>query len=330
MSKITIGNTDYEITEELLDQCQLLFYEENPRVYSILRTNGAVPTQKEIEEKLTSMDHVKQLRLSIEQNGGLIDPLMIVKRNGDYVVLEGNSRLAAYRLLAEKNPVKWQKVRANVLPEEISEKDIFTLLGQYHLVGRKDWSVFEQAAYLYRQKKSSHFENDILAKNVGLPEGKVNTYINVYTFMLEHEDLRPDRWSYYEEYLKSRGIRKYRDTSPQIDDVFVKQVKTGKIKQAIDVRTVLGEVAKSGDKTAKKIMQDIIEGKTNIYDGHEKFKATGKASNGYQRIKKFHDLVAEDDFQKAIKLEATSNSSIAFELKKIQKTVDKILKDISK
>lgn len=32
-----------------------------------------------------------------------------LKRNGDYVVLEGNSRLAAYRLLAEKDPVKWQE-----------------------------------------------------------------------------------------------------------------------------------------------------------------------------------------------------------------------------
>lgn len=77
---------------------------------------------------------------------------MVVKRNGEYVVLEGNSRLAAYRLLAAKDPIKWQKVRVCILPEEITDGDIFTLLGQYHLVGRKDWSVFEQAAYLYRQK----------------------------------------------------------------------------------------------------------------------------------------------------------------------------------
>ena len=168
MSKITIGKKEYNVEEELLNQCELLFYEENPRVYSILRSNGTIPTQKEIEAKMKSMEHVKQLRLSIEQNGGLIDPLIVVKRNGDYVVLEGNSRLAAYRLLAEKDPVKWQKVRANILPEEISENEIFTLLGQYHLVGRKDWNIFEQAAYLYRQKQSSGLENDILAKNVGL------------------------------------------------------------------------------------------------------------------------------------------------------------------
>ena len=329
MSKITIGKKEYEVTETQLNQCELLFYEDNPRVYSILRANGGTPTQKEIEEKMTSMDHVKQLRLSIEQNGGLIDPLIVVKRGSDLVVLEGNSRLAAYRLLAEKDPVKWQKVRAQILPEEISENDIFTLLGQYHLVGRKDWSVFEQAAYLYRQKKASNLENDILAKNVGLTEGKVKSYLEVYEFMLEHNDLKPDRWSYYEEYLKSRGIKKYRGTSSKIDEVFVQQVKTGTIKQAMDVRTVFSEIAKTPGKTANKVMEDIIAGKTNIYDGFDRLKATGKTTDNYKHIDKFYKLISEDDVQTAIKLEATTNRDIAFKLKQIRKAVDKLIKDLS-
>lgn len=329
MSKITIGKKEYEVTEAQLNQCELLFYEDNPRVYSILRANGGTPTQKEIEEKMTSMDHVKQLRLSIEQNGGLIDPLIVVKRGSDLVVLEGNSRLAAYRLLAEKDPVKWQKVRAQILPEEISENDIFTLLGQYHLVGRKDWSVFEQAAYLYRQKKASNLENDILAKNVGLTEGKVKSYLEVYEFMLEHNDLKPDRWSYYEEYLKSRGIKKYRGTSSKIDEVFVQQVKTGTIKQAMDVRTVLSEIAKTPGRTANKVMEDIIAGKTNIYDGLDRLKATGKTTDNYKHIDKFYKLISEDDVQTSIKLEATTNHDIAFKLKQIRKVVDKLIKDLS-
>lgn len=330
MNKITIGKKEYEVSEVQLNQCELLFYEENPRVYSALRADGSTPTQEVIEEKMISMDHVKQLRLSIEQNGGLIDPLMVVKRNDEYIVLEGNSRLAAYRLLAAKNPVKWQKVRACILPEDITDGDIFTLLGQYHLIGRKDWSVFEQAAYLYRQKASTGIATDILAKNIGLTESKVASYLKVYSFMLEHDDLRPDRWSYYEEYLKNRGINKYRETHPQMDDTFVYQVKTEQIKQAMDVRTVLGEIAKAKDKTASKIMQDIIQGNTSIYDGHERFKATGKASNGYQRIRKFHDLIDDDEFQKALLLEATTNKSVAFELKKIQKAINKLINDMGK
>lgn len=34
MSKITIGKKEYEVSEVQLNQCELLFYEENPRVYS--------------------------------------------------------------------------------------------------------------------------------------------------------------------------------------------------------------------------------------------------------------------------------------------------------
>lgn len=329
MSKITIGKKEYEVIESLENQCELLFYEDNPRVYSILRANGDTPTQKEIEEKMTSMDHVKQLRLSIEQNGGLIDPLIVVKRDSTLVVLEGNSRLAAYRLLAEKDPYKWQKVRVQILPEEITDNEIFTLLGQYHLVGRKDWSVFEQAAYLYRQKKASNFENDILAKNVGLTKATVSTYLRVYEFMLAHNDLRPDRWSYYDEYLKSRGIKKYRETSSKLDDVFVHQVKAGTIKQAMDVRTVLSEIAKTPGKTANKVMEDIISEKTDIYDGFERLKATGKTTSNYKHIEKFYKLIAETDVQTSIKLEATTNKDLLFKLKQIRKEVDKLIKELS-
>lgn len=330
MSKITIGKKEYEVEEALLNQGDLWFYQDNPRVYSALRADGTIPSQEVIEAKLKDMEHVKQLRYSIEQNGGLIDPLIVLKKDDEYVVLEGNSRLAAYRILAEKDPVKWQKVRAIILPDSISDGDIFTLLGQYHLIGRKDWSIFEQAAYLHRQKKATNIENDILAKSVGLTEGKVNTLIAVYEFMLEHDDLRPDRWSYYEEYLKNRGIKKYRETTDALDDQFVKQVKNGTIKQAVDVRDKLGKLAKATDKSAKKIMQSYINGETDVYNAYDKYQSTGKISDGYQRIKKFRELVSDSNFAKAVKNESTNNKDVEFELKKIKKAVDKLLEDISK
>jgi hypothetical protein len=306
----------------------LRFYPENPRVYSALNVSEATPSQDDIEEKMISMDHVKQLRLSIEQNGGLIDSLIVIEQKVGFVVLEGNSRLAAYRILAKKDPVKWNMVRCLMLPNDIPERDIFTLLGQYHLVGRKDWSKFEQAAYLYRQKESSRLEDDTLAKMVGLTPGTVSSYINVYKFMLDHEDLRQDRWSYYEEYLKNRGIKKYRETNSKIDETFVAQVKSGEIKQAIDVRDVYGKIAKSTSKDAKKIMQRIVDKEISIYDGHERLAATGKTGNAYQKVKKFREVISDDDFKKALRLEASATNDVRFELKKIQKSIESLLKEL--
>ena len=328
MSKITIGKKEFEVKERIINQNELLFYEENPRIYSILQSTDEPITQESIEKILSNMEHVKQLRISIEQNGGLIDPLIVMEKRKNYTVLEGNSRLAAYRILAKKDPSKWMKVKCSLFIGRISEDDIFTLLGQYHLIGRKDWSVFEQAAYLYRKKKSSSIEIEILAKSVGLPINNVKQYLRVYTFMREKDDLRPEKWSYYDEYLRNHGIKKYRETSPEIDDIIVSQIKSNEIKQAIDIRDILGTVAKGTDKTAKRLMKDIIAEKSSIYDAFDRFESTGKTSGAYIKIKKFREIVVDNDFQNKVKLEASSTSDIRFELKKIKSAIDKLLKEI--
>lgn len=48
-----IGQKKFEVTETELLQQDLLFYLDNPRVYSVLHENGHDnPTQTEIEEKI--------------------------------------------------------------------------------------------------------------------------------------------------------------------------------------------------------------------------------------------------------------------------------------
>ena len=134
---LIIGKEKYPIDKYEIDQSKLMFYPENPRVYSVLNSNNYTPTQEEIEELMCKKDHVKQLKESIKSNGGLIDPVIV--RDGDYVVLEGNSRLAAYRLLYKQDPIKWSKIKAIILPKDIPDSTIFALIGQYHIIGRKDW-----------------------------------------------------------------------------------------------------------------------------------------------------------------------------------------------
>src|SRR6266853_1220958 len=106
-------------------------------VKSTLRLRSVdIPDQETICRELQKLEHVRELQDDIVANGGLMDPLIV--RDGDLVVLEGNSRLAAYRFLYKKDPVKWAKVRCTVLPKDIDEKLVFALLGQYHVKGKKD------------------------------------------------------------------------------------------------------------------------------------------------------------------------------------------------
>jgi len=197
---ITLRGKEMEVRVGFLIQTDLKFYPENPRVYSIVSADDRIPTQEEIEQALKRMDHVKQLVHSIIANGGLIDPLLV--RDGDLVVLEGNSRLAAYRILFNRNPTKWGKVKCKILDHDISEEDVFALLGEYHLIGKKDWAPYEQAGYLYRRYKRHGVSPTTMSKEMGLSAKRISQLIHIYEFMVEHKDNDVQRWSYYEEYLK--------------------------------------------------------------------------------------------------------------------------------
>jgi len=318
---LTIGQKDYVVELREINQASLRFYTENPRVYSILNTSGIEPNQDEIEDLMCDQEHVKQLKLSIESNGGLIDPLIV--RAGDLTVLEGNSRLAAYRLLAKVDPLKWGMVKCKVLPADIDDSAIFTLLGQYHIIGRKDWEPFEQAHYLYRRHMQTKTPIQYMAQELGLGKKKAESMIEVIKFMIENDDLNKRRWSYYEEYLKNGGIKKYRETNPDIDETVVKAIKMGEIKEAADMRK-LGEIAKLNDKQSKRVMQKISSGQMSLYDGYDEIQDSGKLDDAVKRLQTFRKLIQEDTFEKQVAASPETIQQAQFELKKIIKRLQDI------
>lgn len=320
---LTIGKRDYLVTITELNQADLLFYTENPRVYSTLNVAGGEPTQEEIEEHMCNLDHVKQLKVSIESNGGLIDPLIV--RDGDFTVLEGNSRLAAYRLLCKTDAIKWGKVKCKVLPTDIDDAAIFALLGQYHIIGRKDWDPFEQANYLYRRHQQTRLPVEYMAQELGISAQKANAMINVISFMIEHGDLNKRNWSHYEEYLKNGGIRKYRETNPDMDETIVEAIKTGAIHEAKDMRK-LGDIAKVGDKQSKKIMQKIATGEVDIYEGYSEVQDAGKLDDVVKHLKKFKQYINDDSIEKQIRSSDETYKQALFEIGKIIKRLEKLSK----
>src|SRR5215831_7097501 len=149
---LVILNTKVPTITQMLPQQKLRFFADNPRVYSIVRANGKQPTQEEIQQQLSELEHVRELREDIKRNGGLLEALII--RGGSLDVLEGNSRLAAYRQLASKEPIKWGLVKCTLLPQDVDDGLVFALLGQFHIKGKKDWAPYEQAGFLYRRFKN--------------------------------------------------------------------------------------------------------------------------------------------------------------------------------
>lgn len=320
---IKIKDVEYPIYETEINHSKLKFYKDNPRIYSVINTEGYDPTQQEIEEQMCNLDHVRDLKASIIEFGGLAEPIYV--REGTLDVLEGNSRLAAYRLLNKQFPDgRWANVRCNVLPKDIPESAIRALLGTLHLVGRTDWSPFEQAGYLYRIKIKENVDDKQLAKELGLNKSDVTSAINVFTLMKEVDDVTSDHWSYYAEYCKSNSIKKKRKLFPELDQAFSEHVKGNRIKIAMDVRTCLSQVLKVEDKITDKALQRFINGEYDIYDVKDEIESTGKTDDSYKLLNNFRKKIANNDIFDAIV--NNEDPKLNFEIKKIESLILKLKK----
>jgi hypothetical protein len=310
-----------ELTE--VDNYTLQFYPENPRIYSLLWGDTAVaPTQQEIFDALSRSEHVRdELLPSIKLHGGLIEPLL-VKGN---VVLEGNSRLAAYRLLSQTGDPKWKYVHIRRLPNSIDESDVFALLGEYHIVGKKDWVPYEQAGYLWRRRKKHNVSEVELTKQVGLRLARVRHYIKVYQFMIDHNDRTATRWSFYDELLKGRKYKEVIESYPDFFDFIADKVNSGEIPRAVDVRDSLPLIVKAGGNTLKKFMK----GKMDFDEAVNDAKRRGAGDYNMRMLKDFRQWIAEayldQEFQQSSDIE---KRAIRFELDRIGRRIRGLLASV--
>ena len=304
-------------------QRDLLFYSKNPRIYSLVWEDGEEPDQDSIQAALGRMEHVKELVQSIRANGGVTDPLFVLgDRN---VVLEGNSRLAACRLLEREDPLKWSMVKCDVITFEISDDDVFSLLAQYHIVGRKDWAPYEQAGIFWRRHKEESVPLEQVAQEVhdlGLSKKKIRHWIGVYDMMVQHKDTSPHRWSYYDELLKSREITKAREQNKSFDRVIVRKIKSGEIAKADDIRKKVHKIAKAGGKTLKKFLSTA----KSLEDCFEKAEARGVSNVLLQRMHRFREVIVDPDVKAdLLAMPENQQKKCIYEMKRIRTAVDKWL-----
>lgn len=313
---LLIRRVDVPVVRRQIEQSRLRFFVDNPRVYSILRADGDEPSQEEIQEKLQDMEHVRHLIQDIRSNGGLTDAVIV--RDGTLEVLEGNSRLAAYRYLAKSDPVKWAYMKCVVLPADIEESLVFALLGQYHIKGKKDWAPFEQAGFLYRRFKTHKLDLATVASEIGIGQRKAKHLIDTYQFMLDHGQTDTARWSYFDEYLKSSKIRKVRESYPDFDRIIVEKIESREIERAVDVRDRLPIVCSAPPKIVKK----FASGETAFEDAYDHAIEAGGDCEPYKRLHKFRQWIAKADVELAFDhTQGQTRDKIIYELESLGRRV---------
>ncbi len=326
-TSITVSDREIEIVRKLLPVQDLHFFLENPRIHSIIHndTHQDIMDDASIQEILESKDHVKQLVSAIKKNGGLTDPLLV--RSTDNVVLEGNSRLAAYHVLIRKDAVKWGMVKCDIVVDKIEDSDVVTLLSSYHIIGRKSWDKFEQAGMFWRLEKDKASKKDILEKaaSLGLSTKMVSHWIDVYSLMVKENDITPSKWSYYDELLKTREAKHLRESKPETFAKIAKRIANGDIKKAEDVRDKLKKVLKHG----KAPVEKFANGELSLEESYDCAEAGGVTNNLYNRLNRFRIMISNPGVNTQILgcSDEIKHKTI-FELKKIHTHIDHLLEKL--
>lgn len=260
-----------KITTEIKEMniSDLKYWHENPRIDSIIKQKfpiGGV-TEDNLEQELWALDSVKELYQDIKQNKGLIDEIL-VKGNQ---VLEGNSRLCAYRVLYKKATTddekeKWAKIRARIIPDNIGDEAIFTILGTWHIKGKAEWRKFEKAAYIYRMNKDYGKTPKQIAIMVKHPETDVRNIIETYKTMIEKgitETKEQKKFSTVLEIIKNPEMKKVKKENPLLFDKCIEAVKADKFDRGENVRDLPKVI---NDKRAKKAFFEDGESFQNSVD----------------------------------------------------------------
>ena len=323
--EMPIGKQTVQVVDKELKQSDLLFYAENPRVFSALHTlDDDSPSQETIEKEMCKLDHVKTLRTSIEANGGLLEPV-IVRGN---VVLEGNCRLAAYRLLAKKDIEKWAYIRCTVLPDNITEEQILSLLGTIHIIGRMDWNAFEKAGYLYRTQKKSRRPIKAIADDLGMRVPDAQLSIKVYDRMREEDDMQPRKWSHYFELLKNSTITNADEDNPDMRIVsrVIEKIKNEDFTDAKDIRKI-GNVIKSQNEDALDVLDEFLDGEISLEDAVDLTNDLNKAQTIKKGFDNFHKLIS-NNLDRVSKL-TESDSDLNLKIMQIEDTLKSLVTKIN-
>jgi predicted transcriptional regulator len=327
---IAVGELSIPVTVRELAIKDLRYYKSNPRIFRILKECGTRISQDVIERELWKLDSTKDLFRDIQNNGGLVEEILV----RDSEVLEGNSRLCAYRRLLrkakEKNDrdgiARWSRIRAKILPSDVSDEAVFAILGILHIRGKAKWLPYEQASYLRRQSVEYKKAYRELAEQIGVSEAEVRSHIEAYKMMDEYKINDPNKFSYFVEYVKSRKLKEaaqYLPAGEELKPLFVRWVENGEIPKGENVRD-LPLVLK--DKKARK---KFLDKEVSFDDALEiaKDRHPETTSSFYSKLKRAIETL-ENAEEMRVKQDIESDTDKKYILKNLLRTVNKFCKAI--
>lgn len=243
---------------------------ENPRIRAAIERQGIQdPSEEQLSFHLSAAVNsvgsgghgYRRLRESIKAAGRAYQPVSLIRLDApsptgrEYLCLDGNTRVAIYRELADQTVLgDWTTINAEIIEPEDEEdrvRSVEHIRMISHIVGAREWSPYRQAKYLDELRNKHFFSWDHI---VGLCGGQVTRSalaedITAYEMMEDYRDqvspaaFNEHRFSAYREFVKIRGVDLLENNAMTLDDFhgWVARGVLNKDEQVRHLRSVLAD-----------------------------------------------------------------------------------------
>ena len=317
-----LGET-VDVSDDYIEIYKLKFLKDNPRVYSC--THGETDFDKKTEEeqqeiileKLKEEPSVKNLKPDIKRHGGLMEPILI--RHDTMEVIEGNSRLAVYRVLnAGHEEGDWEMIPCHVV-SKLTDRQQAAYLNEIHVKGKTQWSAYEKANFAYvRKDKGMGFSE--IAELFGESETTIRIRIKSIEMMKNNEDDERPHFSYYYVLARNRNIQTRMVNEGGFDNLLLDIKKLGSDEEsntftAQDLRNKLPIVL---DKP--KVLRKYIAGEIDLDSAYQR----AKISKVEENVREATALLTDVSKSRVSQLEPSRFNAFKQDVRKLSRETDKI------
>ncbi|MCY4129810.1 MAG: hypothetical protein OXG15_11320, partial [Gammaproteobacteria bacterium] len=259
---ITILGQEIPVSNERIDIYQLKFLRNNPRVYACTHGQSGFEDMEVDEQQQTIFQAIRKepsvtnLLRDLEHHGGLLEPILV--RMDTMEVIEGNSRLAAYRLLHKKQPNgQWSDIQCSTV-SSLTDEQQDALQNQIHVKGKTKWSAYEKANFAFVRKKNGYSFKD-MARIFSESESTLRKRVKVIERMTDNRDQEQSNFSFYDVIERNQEIRDKLHLGENTKKLPFSKDWHPSLKEALDFRNWLLRTVKSPDRefTAQEMRKQL-------------------------------------------------------------------------
>jgi len=301
-------------------------------------------SENDIERHIWEEEDAKTLYKQIKIAGGLMEPPVVIQSSDkQYLVKEGNRRVVCLRKLSKdahegrftKEGYSYSKdhfdeVQCIVLPTNLSQKDIDSLIGTRHVSGPREWATLNRAWYIYEMYTRDNMDYEEIRQILGFGKGTIIRMVKAFEKTIDYGKKHPEdkswfrKFTYFDELFKKPELRQWIDSDSANTTAFIEWVASGKFDDVRDVR-ILPEVLNDVD--ANKVFRSN-SGKIASAREVLSHKDPSITSQTFATIKKTIETLR--NIPRSEFVETTHDPSRLRLLSELRKEVDSILEDVDK